>query len=490
MTSFTEHLDGIAAQSPGQNGCIAFFDLDRTLISGYSITALARETARHAAASGEMANASRLVREVLQQRADGSGGNYHRLVKRVARALTGVTEETLYALGRRAASNHLERTLYREAIELVEAHRAAGHHLVIVTAASRYQVEPLAAILGIEDICCSQLVVEGGQFTGEVVAPLCYGEGKTLAARRVARRRKTRLSRCYFYTDSSADLPLLKAVGNPVAVNPSTRLADHASEQGWPQLTFSSRGRPDLGQVLRTGALAQTLLATALTGRAASWMGSTARQNANLMTRLLGDVGSGCAGLNYEVEGRKHLQRSAPAIYVFNHQSLLDAVVLAHLLRDDVVGLCKQEMASSPIIGPLLKQVDTIFVDREQQDQSDVIARALATLDSGRSLVIAPEGTRSTLGQLQPFKMGAFVLARKAGVPVIPIVLHNVKDALPKGARVIKPATIRITVLPPIPPEHMRRIRPCCHQLEATYSAILGESRAAALPHSASARAG
>ena len=113
--------------------------------------------------------------------------------------------------------------------------------------------------------------------------------------------------------------------------------------------------------------------------------------------------------------------------------------------------------------------------------------RALSVLDSGRSLVVAPEGTRSTLGNVQPFKHGAFLLARKAGVPIVPIVLHNVKDALPKGGFLIRPATIRISVLEPIQPQQIRNIRRCCTEVEMQYAALLERSPAAALPHRASA---
>jgi len=172
---------------------------------------------------------------------------------------------------------------------------------------------------------------------------------------------------------------------------------------------------------------------------------------------------------------------------VFNHQSMLDSLVIAHLLREDVVAFCKKEMADNPLVGPLLRQVDTIFVDRDETDQSSVVKKALQVLASGRSLVIAPEGTRSTLGDIQPFKHGAFLLARKAGVPLVPIVLHNVKDALPKGGLVIRPATIRVTVLPPVQPEAIKSVRRACSQLEDQYIELLGKSSLAGLPYRASA---
>jgi putative phosphoserine phosphatase/1-acylglycerol-3-phosphate O-acyltransferase len=409
------------------------------------------------------------------------------VVKRTSKALSGISESALTRLGEQAYRKHLARNLYREAISLVEAHRAAGHKLVIVSAASRYQIEPVARVLGIEEICCTRLEVIDGRFTGQVIAPLCYGEGKLLAARRSARKHKASMKRCWFYSDSSADLPLLRKVGHPVAVNPSDKLGAHARAANWPQLQFSTRGMPNLENIARTALTLQTVLATTGIGMANRRLGLDTYRNANQLTRLLGDVGSAFAGLEFEIEGAENLRRERPAIFVFNHQSLLDSMVLAHLLREDVVAFCKKEMSDNPVVGPLLRQVDTIFVDRGETDQREVLQRAREVLDSGRSLVIAPEGTRSTLGDIQPFKHGAFYMARKAGVPIVPIVLHNVKDALPKGGMVIRPATIRVTALEPIAAESIRSVRQACTDLEERYIELLGKSALAALPYEANA---
>jgi putative phosphoserine phosphatase/1-acylglycerol-3-phosphate O-acyltransferase len=466
---------------------VAFFDLDRTLIAGYSIVALAWERVRHGLSRGELRQSVKILRDAIRQKHAPQGGKsgdtYQRLVHQLSKSLEGISEETLTELGEQAYRNTLSRALYREAISLVEAHRAAGHHLVIVSAASHYQVAPIARVLGIEDICCTRLEVRGGKFTGKAVAPMCYGEGKTMAARRVCRRVKASLKDCWFYSDSSDDLPLLRAVGNPVAVNASDKLGVQARANNWPQLTFESRGMPGLEPLMRTMLTAQTLAASTALCALGKQLKIGRVANANRVTQLFGGVGSGLAGLDIEIEGAEHLTAQRPAIFIFNHQSLLDSVVMAHLLRRDVVGLCKAEMADNPLIGPLLRQVDTIFVERDEQAQSGVLKQALAVIDSGRSLVIAPEGTRSTLGNIQPFKHGAFFLAKKAKVPVVPIVLHNVKDALPKGGFVIRPATIRVTVLPPMHPTSMGGVRQACERMEQQYQQILGTSKIAALPH-------
>ncbi|MFV8817449.1 HAD-IB family hydrolase [Haliea sp. E17] len=487
MRSIDSHLEKISRSAEPALSRVAFFDLDRTLIAGYSIFAMAIETARHAATQGDWKQATKLLRDILKQKSTSAGGNYHQLVKRMATALTGVDESTLSKLGEKAFNNSLARNLYPEAVGLIEAHRAAGDKLVIVTAASHYQVEPVARILGIEEICCTRLEVQDGRFTGKVISPLCYGEGKALAARRVARQHGSKLKDCWFYSDSSADLPLLKKVGHPVAVNPSEKLAVHARNQRWPQLKFDSRGMPKLENLARTALVMDSLIATTAFGAISRRLGVSRGGTANRMIRMVGDITANLAGLEFDIEGYDNLHRERPAVYIFNHQSLLDSVVMARLLRDDVVAMCKREMASMPILGPMLKEVDTIFVDRSERDQGEVLKRALDVLASGRSLIVAPEGTRSTLGDIQPFKHGAFLLAKRAGVPIVPIVLHNVKDAMPKGAFLVRPARIRVSVLEPIPANSIGSIRGACRNLEDTYQQVLGNSREAALPHRLSA---
>ncbi len=484
MTKLEQHLQNIANS---EQPAVAFFDLDRTLIAGYSILALAMETAAQGARRGKLGQSAQVIRDILKHKVYSSGSNYHRLVRRMTRTLTGVSETTLSALGEQAYHKHLAKALYREAIALVEAHRAAGHKLVIVSAASRYQIDPIARVLGIEEICCTRLEVLDGRFTGKVIAPLCFGEGKLLTARRSAGLHKAPLKHCWFYSDSSDDLPLLRNVGYPVAVNPTDKLGAHARANNWPQLQFSTRGMPSLENIARTVLTAQTVIATTAIGMLSRRLGRDRFSNANQLTRLLGDIGSAFAGLDFEIEGIDSLYQERPAVFVFNHQSLLDSMVLAHLLREDVVAMVKKEMGNTPVVGPLLRQADTIFVDRNALDQHEVLQRALDVLKSGRSLVIAPEGSRSTLGNIQPFKHGAFYIARKAGVPIIPIVLHNVKDALPNGGWLIRPATIRITVLPPVPAESIRSIRASCSELEKRFSQLLGNSPLAALPYATSA---
>jgi HAD superfamily hydrolase (TIGR01490 family) len=116
----------------------------------------------------------------------------------------------------------------------VEAHRRAGHVPVILSSATRYLAGPLAADLGIEHVLVTQLLVADGRFTGEAVRPVCYGDGKSFWAERLAGTLGLDLARSYFYTDSITDLPVLERVGEPRIVNPDPRLGRVASRRGWP----------------------------------------------------------------------------------------------------------------------------------------------------------------------------------------------------------------------------------------------------------------
>ncbi len=122
------------------------------------------------------------------------------------------------AAGRRAVQEHTER----------------GDVVAIVTGATPYAARPLARLLGIEHVVCTELEVdEAGRFTGQVRAPMCFGVGKRTRAQRFADDLGTSLDDAIFYTDSITDLPLLEHVKERVAVNPDPRLRRLASRRGW-----------------------------------------------------------------------------------------------------------------------------------------------------------------------------------------------------------------------------------------------------------------
>lgn len=235
QVDFQQYLQELAA-SEDREDVVAFFDLDRTIIAGYSITALTIEQIR----SGAMSMRHFLSQVSLFLDYGLGRAGYHDLLHATVAELVGRPEQELIDLGERAYRRRLQGLIYREARQLVDTHKERGHEVVMVTSATRYQAEPIARDLGVDELCCTELEICNGLITGNVRA--CHGPGKRSAAIRLGTRLKADLSNAYFYTDSSDDLPLLEAVGRPVAANARSALAQVAAARGWPQLAFENQG--------------------------------------------------------------------------------------------------------------------------------------------------------------------------------------------------------------------------------------------------------
>jgi putative phosphoserine phosphatase/1-acylglycerol-3-phosphate O-acyltransferase len=325
----------------------------------------------------------------------------------------------------------------------------------VVSSATRFQIEPLARDLGIEHVLCTQVEVRDGILTGKVLQPTCYGEGKALAARELAIRYGIDFDESYFYTDSHEDLPLLEIVGHPRPTNPSRKLMGIARERGWPVRRFTSRGTPGLEEVLRTGLAVGSVVPSFLFGLPVGLLNRTRRQALNLAMAALGELAPALAGISLRVEGEEHLWSQRPAVFIFNHQSRIDPLLICKLVHRDVVGITGPHARWDPICGLLLAFGAAVYVPGFHRESPDPPAgEAMQALGWGLSIAIAPEGRRSPSPRLGRFGQAAFRLAMAGGVPIVPIVFRNTLDALPKGAVVIRPAEVEVVVHPPIPTEH------------------------------------
>jgi HAD superfamily hydrolase (TIGR01490 family) len=119
-------------------------------------------------------------------------------------------------------------------LDALASHRAQGHALVLLTSSSPYESRVACEHLGIDDFLCTRYEVANGVFTGRLVRPACFGEGKVSAAEAFAAGRGIDLDRSFFYTDSITDRPMLERVGFPCVVNPDPRLRRLARAKGWP----------------------------------------------------------------------------------------------------------------------------------------------------------------------------------------------------------------------------------------------------------------
>lgn len=427
----------------------AFFDLDRTLIQGFSALSFVADGARRGqygpldlAELGMAATSFQL----------GTIG-FSAFLSGTARVMRGVKEEEFQQIGRRVFEESLGSRIHPEARAIVDAHKRRGHTVAVVSSATRFQVEPVAEELGIGHVLASQLEVRDGVLTGEIVSPSCYGVGKATAARKLAAAIGIDLDfeRSWFYTDSDEDLPLLEIVGNPRPTNPNANLAKIAARRGWPAMQFTHRGRPGVAEVVRTGLAAGSLVPSLILGLPAAYLTGDWQRAVNIAASTWGELATALAGVEVRVTGEEHLWSRRPAVFIFNHQSGLDMLLICKLLRRDFVGIGKKELESNPILGPIMSFAGTVFVDRMNHEKAiQALGPAIEALRHGMSLAIAPEGTRTTSPHPTRFKKGAFYMAMEAGVPIVPIVLHNTLDALPKHWYFIRPTTIDVDVLPPI----------------------------------------
>ena len=216
---------------------------------------------------------------------------------------------------------------------------------------------------------------------------------------------------------------------------PSRGWRSSAAEKGWPVVRFRPRGpgRAAAGRAHRGGRGRddRRVRRGCRAGRAERL---PPRRASTSGISLAGELGTALAGVRLDVRGAEHLESARPAVFLFNHQSQLDVLILAKLLRGGFTGVAKKEAANVPAFGLMFRLADVAFVDRGNTAQAKAaLAPAVARLREGISLVMAPEGTRSATPALGPFKKGAFHVAMQAGVPIVPIVIRNAGELMWRG---------------------------------------------------------
>jgi HAD superfamily hydrolase (TIGR01490 family) len=187
-----------------------------------------------------------------------------RVMARVGAMLAGKRAKDFDRLGPQVLAGVLPR-LYPQMLEIAFKHQDAGRPVYIVTAASQETAAMIAHVLGFDGGLGTPLEIVDGNYTGRLSGPFAYREGKPKVMRSLAEREGIDLSESYAYSDSESDLPMLRAVGHPVAVNPDGPLARVARDEGWDVLRFDRLG----GRLKMLGGLAAaTLLGAA--GRSAA----------------------------------------------------------------------------------------------------------------------------------------------------------------------------------------------------------------------------
>jgi HAD superfamily hydrolase (TIGR01490 family) len=217
---------------------VAFFDLDLTLLDVNTATLWVKRELREKSISKTFFLKSVAWVGLYQL---GVARMEEVIEKAIAQA-AGLDEEATAARTRRFYDEEVQGRFRPGALDAVKRHQAAGDRCVLLTSSSPYLSAPVAERLGLDGVLCNRFEVEGGRFTGRPHKPLCYGPGKLHYASAWLDEHGGKLSEASFYTDSFSDLPVLEAVGRPVAVHPDPRLRRTAERRRWEVADWGKAG--------------------------------------------------------------------------------------------------------------------------------------------------------------------------------------------------------------------------------------------------------
>jgi putative phosphoserine phosphatase/1-acylglycerol-3-phosphate O-acyltransferase len=438
----------IMASPPGpQIG--AFFDLDGTLVAGFTAVILTQERIRRRDMGvGEMIS---MVTAGLNHQLGRI--EFEELISKASSALGGRMLSDLEEIGERLFHQRIESRIYPEMRELVRAHLARGHTVVLSSSALTIQVAPVARFLGILNTLTNTFETnDDGVLTGGVLKPILWGPGKAAAVQKFAAANDIDLKDSYFYADGDEDVALMYLVGNPRPTNPEGKMAAVARRRGWPILRFTSRSGGGIGAQLRTLAGVGSLVPVAAGAVGIGLLTRSRRRGVNFFTATWSQLLLAASGVQLNILGAENLTAERPAVFIFNHRNQADPVIAGALIRDNWVAVGKKELQSDPIMGTLGKVLDSVFIDRDDPAAAvESLHQVEERARQGLSIMIAPEGTRLDTTSVGPFKKGPFRIAMAAGIPIVPIVIRNAEIIAARNSTTMNPGTVDVAVFPPIP---------------------------------------
>ena len=230
----TESAAPIVAGGPK---AAAFFDLDKTILAKSSSFAFARPFYKEG-----LIGRTDVIRSAYAQFVYLASGADHDQMETMreymSKLVTGWDADKVQQIVGETLDDIVDPMVYEEAVQLIAEHKAAGHDVIIISSSGTDIVEPIGARLGADLAIGTQVAIEDGEYTGEIIF-YAYGPNKAEAMRSLADERGYDLSASYAYSDSHTDAPMLEVVGHPVAVNPDTELRKLAGERGWPIRDFA-----------------------------------------------------------------------------------------------------------------------------------------------------------------------------------------------------------------------------------------------------------
>src|ERR1700754_4670814 len=448
----TMRLPGSVAEiqgSPAGPKVGAFFDLDGTLVAGFTGVIMTRDRLRRRQMGvGEFIG---MVQAGLNHQLGRS--EFEDLIGKGARMLRGSSLGDIDELAERLFVQKIMGRIYPEMRDLVHAHMARGHTVALSSSALTVQVEPVARFLGIRNVLSNKFETDDdGLITGEVQTPIIWGPGKARAVQAFAAENGVDLSKSYFYAAGDEDVALMSRVGNPRPTNPAGKLASVAAKRGWPVLRFTSRSGNNPVSQLRTAAGVASLVPIAAGALGLGLLTRNKRTGVNFFTSAFGRSLLTATGVNINLLGKENLTAKRPAVFIFNHRNQVDPVIAGRLVDTNFTSVGKKELENDPIVGTLGKVMDAAFIDRDNPKAAvEGLKKVEENARKGLSILIAPEGTRLDTTEVGPFKKGPFRIAMSAGIPIVPIVIFKAELIAARDSSTFNPGTVDVVVYPPIP---------------------------------------
>jgi putative phosphoserine phosphatase/1-acylglycerol-3-phosphate O-acyltransferase len=407
----------------------AIFDLDRTLIPGPSGPIFQRALVE----AGVSANRPIPGIDAFYRAYETWGENpiAMQAARLAVRGAKGWSVEGL-AKAAEAAADELEPIVQPYARMLIQEHHAAGRRVAIATTTPEVLVRPFAKRLGIDDVIATRWATDGETFTGRIDGKFLWGREKLAAIRQWAEENDIRLKDSYAYSDSIFDVPMLRSVGHPVAVNPDAQLSAIAVLNGW---EIRHLDVPP-GVVKVAGRELQ------------EWLRPLNRPEMAPYAR-------------FDIQGTEHIPQKGAAILVFNHRSYFDSAAVNFTLAKagrPARFLGKKEVFDIPVIGRFTRMFGGIRVDRGT-GSDEPLERAIEALNGGQLVSMAPQGTiprgPAFFDPELKGRWGAARLAHATKAPVIPCALWGTEKVWPRSERVPRmfvndPPLVTVRVGPPV----------------------------------------
>lgn len=209
---------------------LAIFDLDNTLIAGDSDHSWGEYLVEKSLVD---AKTFKQTNDQFYQDYRNGTLDIFKYQAFVLEPLTRFSQQQLKQLQTEFMAEKIQAMLLKKAFELIHSHRNKSHELLIITATNRFVAAPIAQQLGIENLLATEPEIINQRYTGRITGTPCFQEGKVTRLQTWLSHKKLDLNHSYFYSDSHNDLPLLKQVSHPIAVDPDEKLKQQATQQGW-----------------------------------------------------------------------------------------------------------------------------------------------------------------------------------------------------------------------------------------------------------------